>query len=993
MQAETRKPSDTACFFAPLPAPPSPGLPQRRRGNTRDVDNGLIESIRNFLRYNPAASATFGSAAAADILENLDPDIARGAAESMVEYFQRNHDSVHQQLERADGNFHPLIPTDPETKETTIPVFEHEPPAATPVWQHPDGDSIYGVTADPSELLSVLTTEESIFEFHSKVLPTSANNSSRLAACGTENDIRTRIRGKMPQQVNFERMPNIQLCTIRSGLSGVSFVLHLYYFGLEFIPKSIYFTKEMQAVINICKNLARTKCCQLASSEGSFQPQDDEELLQKQQRLWRQFASISAAEGSQKEGPPGAKKQNINDMTRLRGEVGGMYCLNIFEVLENLALGDVEGFTIEDEEIWSSEFHGMGRSVSFSPQVLRDKARDLHANLLVTFQVAGVKESFEGRADPRKINPGPEGSFTQVTKDSEEVEQLLDAVDNKKVLNLDAVKNLKNTLMFIDVGRNYYTETMGPGGQSLFLKTADSDELLLHAMREERVDSDSGREIILDDDGRAQELTGELSVQDYDEALEAGWDGEVDEAELDVEMLSAAEKARTTKYSMLATRGFGNVTTGKIKIVIVRQSGVITNVVNPRSKFMLAGMQMYVPFTRDYLQKKVRDWASEFNKLPVALMNLLSDDIMQVDDFVGCRELCKETLDEMQSMMYHYITQLSSFGCTHVRIEGYYDLVLLAKKGVEAPELNPLDAMVVVSNEHLLEYIAAMCGLVFPPLRKLINTECSRLSTEHADFSTVSPEARTALVVKAEQAVLLSNPPFFTARALETAMAQSAGNQMSSCEVPIDKRTDLTTGEMARFGLGYGVLPSLLELKGAGVPAGAHEANTTTATPLSRVLAACIGKKMTLPLQCVEHIAKIRKTIINHSKMFSSESDDAETPSENADSVAFFESIDHSKFATGGTTEQRDALYTDLARTVISIYEKEWHYILMKAKPRRSNQAPIMWPQRRNRLADLPSTVGGVLKFRSSEIGCTHIQMPPPGAVIRTESELKLKFA
>jgi hypothetical protein len=928
------------------------------------------------------------------------------ALESLISY---NPDTqvVDENVHRTSSFFPDSQGIEDETIETTNDIFPYSNFQADDIDNHPltnamtkvlDVDSVYGISTNPDELANALTTEYSVWEFHSLTKRSSANSSSRFALCGRPEDIKTRLRGQMPKQVNLEKMPNIQIAHLQSEKPGVGFSIHLVYLGLPYIPESNKFNDAKIAVVNLCFNLARVKCKELNTTRGLFLENDISSYV-----AGRQISALHPFESPFSEGPPANKRARLNARKTLHSTIGSSFFRAYFEVLKNIATSQ-EGFTVHDD-IWGKNMHGNGGniSVSFTPSLLQREALDLHKNFIVTFQAAGTKESFEG-----EIGLPIVANANNSMQAKEAIAPLI--MKLKDVLDLSQVKNCVSTLLFVDLGENYYTDI----GTSVMFKLELAASSLRDMMRQVRrrqppplPTSDATISLFSSIELEETVLDDHLYDHDFIEREE-----ELNENEISLfEALQLIQEARQTCFHMFATRELGNLSTGKIRVWISRNDlHEVSNVYNPRRNHVFTGTQMYNPASKEYLQKRVRDFDNLYARLPMLFLNLFSDPSLDRQKVASIWQECQAILDQLESTMQHLLRQVREFGIGCARVEHYLDLgVILTEKIEVIPDgsaLQPCDCMVVFKNEDMSEYLATMCTRVITPLRTLVDTECGRPIHEKADLAALPASAKTAIVAKAELSVLLTNPSFCQSRVLNNAMN---GHSLQTYDIPIQCRKELNDNVKSWTGLSYGVDPMLLLLEGANVPVSAHSPIGRNTTPLSHVMASYMRKEVLLPLVFIQARAAVNRCMIQHARIYASVGDqrshslfgnehlrgnvnviplssqsqssvDDELPAD-IDFISFFDEINASDFVNATNEDSRAPVYVDLARILIQVYEVEWHYQITK-----NNQVDGDFTELRNTtVGDFPVTITQVYAFKA-QVGNIPIDAPAQGQTITTES-------
>jgi hypothetical protein len=120
-----------------------------------------------------------------------------------------------------------------------------------------DADSVYFISTDPEEILD-LVIMDSVLMVHFKSLTSrgDANIGSRFCIAGNEDVILPRVWGKALPYMNLEHFPNVRLAYVDTGEIGVGSYIHMYFTGLDFFPKTPFFTDVMLGLVNICFNLS-----------------------------------------------------------------------------------------------------------------------------------------------------------------------------------------------------------------------------------------------------------------------------------------------------------------------------------------------------------------------------------------------------------------------------------------------------------------------------------------------------------------------------------------------------------------------------------------------------------------------------------------------------------------------------------------------------------------------------------------------------------------
>ncbi len=117
-----------------------------------------------------------------------------------------------------------------------------------------DADLIY---TKPGELLDLVIID-SVSMVHSKSLTSrgDANMGSRFCIAGDEDVILPRVWGKVLPYMNLEHFPNVHLAYVDTGEISVGSYINMYFTGLDFFPKTPFFTDVMLGLVNICLNLS-----------------------------------------------------------------------------------------------------------------------------------------------------------------------------------------------------------------------------------------------------------------------------------------------------------------------------------------------------------------------------------------------------------------------------------------------------------------------------------------------------------------------------------------------------------------------------------------------------------------------------------------------------------------------------------------------------------------------------------------------------------------
>jgi len=373
-----------------------------------------------------------------------------------------------------------------------------------------------------------------------------------------------------------------------------------------------------------------------------------------------------------------------------------------------------------------------------------------------------------------------------------------------------------------------------------------------------------------------------------------------------------------------------------------------------------------------------------FNKLPLVVMNILSEPYFRMQDIDESVDLLKAIVRQMEDTFSFYISQLETYPQLSFRFEGYFDLK--ANIGaVQWPADDPISAFRAVETVQVLEYILNRVANILPPLQKLVDNESGLESGQRADYSKLSAWTKTAIVAKAEAAVLMTNPSNFTPRVLTRCKNES--NNLNVMEVPVEQRSIITAQQREWSACSYGANPALMRMAASSTPITSHSSQRAASQPMSRVLASMIAKDVFLPTQYIEHFSKVRAVFNKYSNLQSDEDSDDGVNDEDS-GLTFFVDLDTDKFHSDDFTQDKaNDMFVELAKVLISIYEKEWHYHLMVPKPRRSTQTHLHWPETRKSITNMPTTTAKILVWLVDNPQCTHINPPGTAPQITTESK------
>lgn len=846
-----------------------------------------------------------------------------------------------------------------------------------------DADSLYGLSTNGFEVADILYTGDRVaYLFSSVTYRTRNTQRSRMCLTGNEATIPTRIRGIMPKQIILDRMPNLQLCVVDTVTPGAEFGVYLYFIGYPFIPNTTYFTHKMVAVVNMCFNLVRHKYHELDQFQDLMSDNTAvQDLVRDKMSQVPRFESQSVADGHKDK-----KAKVVNHKTTIRGGMGCNFLRAFFEVLAKIST-ERDGYTLDDN-IWGRDFSGIPHTAYFSPRELKECAVSLFNNHVVVFQAPGIKDCYQldmvSITRPKDNDTDPHLNYMQDMKKA--VGYVGDLV------NITNVQSSQHTVCFVDIGVNYSHREE----DSTLIVDMEEGRVLLESMLSEDRPSRLPSPVVEDGEELGNH-TGMFSPEDESRILdiESEHDEQAEVAELDIlEILQDSDEASGLRtYVMYGTKDCGNVTSGKVVVALQRTGEVLGHAYNPRKKKVLAGAQLYQRATRDYVMKTVRDWVSDFNKLPLAVMNILSDPEYRVENLDDSRLVLDKVILYLTDTFHYFLTQLNQSDKLNFRFEGYFDLKVNST-GPYWPIKDPAGVFKVASHTDFRQYIVNRIGNIMPPLTML--SEAEREGQERGtqnDYSRLTAETRTTLVAMAESAVLMTNPSNFKARVLTRCMKKTCLLDLKVCEVPTDLRTTISTDQRAWSKARYGTDPKMLCMNAAGVPKTAHASNATNSHPLSRMLSSLLAKEVVLPTQYVQHFCKVRHVFhravspsdISPDSSDEDQSDQEEDQGEN-EVLPYFAEFDTDDFhADGFTSEYVQSLLTDLAKVLISMYEKEWHYHLMVEKKRQRDQVPIIWPRERNTIGYLPTNTNQIITWRHANPDSNHVCPPDSGTVIRSE--------
>lgn len=942
----------------------------RGGGPAGDEEEMDITAFIAWLESNPNGAAVLQTLAS---VQNHP-----AALELLLQNFSNSVAATRQQLEAMQQNrlrpFHPSIEGVIDgklvfTKDLTL----HRLPRSGNLPVHMDADSLYWISTDPKELIGLLTVPgKSVFNFQSLTNRLDANTSSRFSITGGDAVIRQRVREKKPPQVNMEKYPNVKLAYIDSGKPGVGSYLHLYYCGLEYIPKTPYFTDVMLGLVNVALNLAR-KAVPTGDENETFscfsdvfdpETSTNAEISRALLTYNSLVQLLPAFESPLTEGELGSTSKRKNRKTSLKGIYGCLFLELFFEVIESIAT-DCPGFTVNDG-IWDHHFHGMGRDKEILPSSMVQFAKDLNNNMIVTAQSVGLKNHFQGQ----HVFQARIGHWNDNYQTAQNHLSLL-AASLKTVFNLpenvnESISPNLRTRFFADFATNIF-----PQNDSYYLVPYEPElEPWFECVLSKTHSTERG-------ETNVTTPPSEFTQEEIDAILDSFEDSIEDEEDM-INILREYEPNPSRSYAMVASRGrLSNIASGKIVLVISRlQSGKLGQIRNPRSGMCISGAQGYSPWTRQFFRSDVRDANSLLNSFPTYILDLLSGSAEAMgEDATTVSKRCMGILEMIEDSLYHALEQTHSHGQSHVRFECYFDLTKNRKP--EWPNADFLMPLRTLRHSHLKKYLKELSGRSLPPLRMFLQTEMERTANAPTNLAAIPAPAKTRIFQCAETAIMLCNVPRYKPVTMKDVTANDG-----VLEVPEAGRVDLSNEVKSWTGLGYGIDPKLLPFRNTSYPETAHMSSRQITSPLSRILAARLSNQVVIPLSFIDSWAQVKRCFLEYEARANGHdfADDEPLPD-----FALLADIQFDVIRTSLSDEDRSNLMRDLSHILINLYEREWHYYLFTAKKRKATAREIYWPRTTNRLEDLPTTVQGVHAFHALEPRAVHIDVPRSNRPITTE--------
>ena len=845
-----------------------------------------------------------------------------------------------------------------------------------------DADSIYFISTDPGELLDLVIIDSvSMVHFKSLTSRGDANMGSRFCIAGDEDVILPRVRGKVLPHMNLEHFPNVRLAYVDTGEIGVGSYINMYFTGLDFFPKTPFFTDVMLGLVNICLNLSRRAVPNPSRPSWSnvvndtFGAFEDEELRNSYNFF---LQALPEFESPGTDGEKGATSKRLNRNTSIRGFKGSTFLEVFFEALENIAI-EKEGFTA-DSRIWDHHFHGLGRKKEIVPLQFIQFAKKLNENFLLTAQSVGIKNAFQGRF-PLHISKGRHE--TNQLEIQEKLDSCCDMLSSVFQLGEDKAHNISEegkTRMFCDFGTNIFPGT----GNYAVIADEDIDPWIQNVLN-----SSSSVETTTVQVEEEEEMT-ELTEEDLSEMVEMSGnvdedehpseeDGAVVMQEADMQMvLQFYDPNKSTKYNMLGTKDLvSNATTGKIVLVLEREhpSGKLGKISNPREDRDVTGCQLYSPFTKFFFKEDVRADQKILNKFPTYIMDLLSSSEAVGDSLSSIRKQASSVLETIEDRLYYLIEQLKNHRSSHVRFEAYFDIT--KSRNIKWPDVDNLSPLRIVKHRHINEYIRDLCAKNMAPLRKFIAMELERKDNDRTNLASITADARTRLFQCSETVVLICNASVYRPIFFKEANTTHDGVY----ETPVNLRVELPRDVQNWTELKYGINPQYFPFRSTSIPTEPKDVGTRTTSPLSRVIASRLEGKIVVPLSYVDSLAQIRRTMLKYQRI----ADGTPAPTNEDSMLPFFADVDYSGIATGLSDDERKDFLVDVSRILIRLYETEWHYYLFTPKKRRSNTTPIVWPQSNNQISKFPKTAEKVERFRRLQPTCVHIKSSKTNKPINTE--------
>jgi hypothetical protein len=986
-----------------------------------------------FSNFVQAIASVPGVSDVGQILANPDlTEVHQIYAESMVAANQRHLIANQQRIASMDiYGLHPLCHgvVDSITSEITA-LSARRLKQEDPVDVHFGADSLYWISADPLELLNALTVSESIYEFSSITNRLSANLVSRFSIYGDAEVINVRVQGRRPRKVDFSVLPNVRIAEIYSGKCGMKLHLHLYYTGVSYIPDVPYFSDLQIAVVNICFNIARLRWRDVFGDEVFQSRCALKRAFEAEMSLMPAFEAQIVDGKSDGEGDNGISR--ISRLTSLRSDRGNLFIQAFFGALDCIC-ENIVGYGLDDN-IWGFDMHGFHKHASFCPYELAKFARHLRANYALTAQAVGVKHIYNGDYTIYHV-------WEYTSSVQKEIQtfmtELLESLKN--VFNLDEANDMKSTLFFVDFGFNL---THRLSKMALMINKAKGKEVLLSVLGESytetpvaavesdddeeddyetetpaaAVESDDDEEddeeddyetetpvaaVESDDDDEDDEEDDyetenapavNFTTEDFDAMLNELHEDNEEEANLNQIMCDSCEDKMLT-VDMCGIRNLlGNSTTGKIPIFF-KKIGTVTRISNPRKKKLITGGQIYMPFTKNFLRHDVRKWKARVNRFPTLVLELLSDSLLGVGDVKRTREEFNSTLNHLKDTMNYYISQLASKHIIHARYEFYFD-VGNHLTDLEWPCTDLFPAVAVVAKAEFKQSVVTAIGKIYPSLSKLASNELGGDPERRLNYCSIPGEALTNYVLKAELAVIFTNPSLYTSR-----MCKHYGLPGRFYELPHRNRLELQQSVKTKTGLEYGCSTMLLPIKTAVVPKRPSDAIRTTTLPLSRLIASRFKRSVFIPLEYIEHTLMLKHLCLKFSVSLedrdSNQDEDRDSNQDGDDSDDITESSNFGLFDTCDYVKlhnllppKRAEFLKFVSHVLISLYRREWRYHLLVKKKRRANQIQITWPMLKSGLEDLPKCYNDICEFLAGDNMCNSMKLTDMRMPVTSPGEL-----
>ena len=842
-----------------------------------------------------------------------------------------------------------------------------------------DADSIYFISTDPEEILDLVIMDSvSMVHFKSLTSRGDANIGSRFCIAGNEDVILPRVRGKALPYMNLEHFPNVRLAYVDTGEIGVGSYIHMYFTGLDFFPKTPFFTDVMLGLVNICFNLSRRAVPNPSHPSWSdvvnetFGGLEDEDLRNSYNFF---LQALPEFESPGTDGEKGAKSKRLNRNTSTRGFKGSTFLQVFFKALKNIA-DECEGFTA-DSPIWDHHYHGLGRNKEIVPLQFIQFAKKLNDNFVITAQSVGIKNVFQGRF--------PFNIIRNHSTNQQKIQEHLDSCCSmlSKIFQLDADKEFNisengKTRMFCDFGTNIFA---GSGNYAVVADGAIDPWIQnvlnsASSVQTSTLQEQERTELTEEDLSEMVEMSGDVDEDEHPPSEDEGAVG-MEEADMQT-ILQFYNPNKSTKYNMLGTKNqVSNATTGKIVLFLEReeQSGKLGKISNPREDRDVTGCQLYSPFTKHFFKEDVRADQKLLNRFPTYIMDLLSSSEGVGDSLSSIRNQAASALRTMEDKLHYLLEQLKNHRSSHVRFEAYFDLT--KSRNIKWPDVDNLSPLRIVKHRYINEYIRDLCAKNMAPLRKFIAMELERKENDRTNLASITPAARTRLFQCAETMVLICNAssyhPMFFKNANTTHDAVY--------ETPVNLRVVLPGDVQNWTELKYGINPEYFLFRSTQIPTDPSTVGQRTTSPLSRVIASRLQGKIVVPLSYVDSLAQIRRTMLKYQRI----ADGTPVPTNEDSMLPFFADVDYSGIAIGLSDDQRKAFLIDLSRILIRLYETEWHYYLFTPKKRRSNTSPIVWPQSDNQISNVPKTAEKVRQYMLKQPLCVHIKSPKTNKPINTE--------